>query len=90
MKKLIIVTVIALMITTIFYGVINIIISEGSLGNTRFEKVKNERQYFDGYWFYVIYDKETKVEYAFSGKGGLQVLVDKEGKPLIYKESEEK
>lgn len=86
MKKIIIATIIALVIMTIFFGIMNVIISEGDAENARFEKVNDEAQYFDGYWFYVIYDKETKVQYAFSGKGGLQLLVDEEGKPLIYKE----
>lgn len=41
--------------------------------------------------FYIVYDKETKVEYAFSvfpscTSGVLTVLVDAEGKPLLYEE----
>lgn len=40
--------------------------------------------------FYIVYDKETKVEYALSASsynyGVLTVLVDAEGKPLLYKE----
>lgn len=38
-------------------------------------------------WIYV--DKETKVQYLFikrSSGGGLTVLVDAEGKPLLYEE----
>ena len=38
----------------------------------------------------VMYDKETKVEYFMFGDfkcgGGITVLVDKNGKPLIYGE----
>ncbi len=35
----------------------------------------------------IYYDKETKVEYLIKGKnrgGGITVLVDQEGKPLLY------
>ena len=32
---------------------------------------------------FIAYDKETKVEY-FVFEGGLTVLVDKDGKPLLY------
>lgn len=35
---------------------------------------------------HICYDKETKIEYAFYGKYNMQVLVDTEGKPLLYKE----
>lgn len=38
----------------------------------------------------VMYDKETKVEYFMFGGykdgGGITVLIDKDGKPLIYEE----
>lgn len=38
----------------------------------------------------VMYDKQTKVEYFMFGGykdgGGITVLVDKDGKPLIYRE----
>ena len=38
-----------------------------------------------------MYDKETKVEYfmfgGFRNGGGITVLVDKDGKPLIYEGS---
>lgn len=38
--------------------------------------------------FYICYDKKTKVEYAVSNGyyncGTLMVLVDAEGKPLLY------
>lgn len=38
----------------------------------------------------VVYDSETGVEYAVSKDGLLTLLVDKEGKPLIYKKEEQK
>lgn len=43
----------------------------------------------DSYGIAVYYDKETKVEYAIknNGHGGtsLTLLVDQEGKPLLYR-----
>lgn len=42
----------------------------------------------------IVYDKQTKVEYAISNgpdnRGIFTLLVDQDGKPLLYKESEEK
>lgn len=41
---------------------------------------------------YIVYDKQTKVEYAVSdgsyNRGTITLLVDQEGKPLLYKEME--
>lgn len=50
--------------------------------------IKISDQLIGGYYLNIVYDKETKVEYAFYGKGGLQVLIDAEGNPLLYKEGE--
>lgn len=52
--------------------------------NERFVLIQQERR------GKVMYDKETKVEYFMFGDyrygGGITVLVDKYGKPLIYGE----
>lgn len=45
-----------------------------SCGNRRFERIGNR----------VIYDKETNVEYYKGAYGNMCVLVDADGKPLIY------
>lgn len=45
-----------------------------SCGNNRFESIGNR----------VVYDKETKVEYVKGPYGRMCVLVDEDGKPLIY------
>lgn len=42
----------------------------------RFERIGNG----------VVYDKTTNVEYYKGAYGNMCVLVDKDGKPLIYKE----
>lgn len=39
-----------------------------------------------GYTTYIVYDKETNVEYVKGSYGRMCVLVDKDGKPLIYQE----
>lgn len=49
-----------------------------SCGNSRFETVSY------GVGSKIIYDKETKVEYVVGSFGKMTVLVDKDGKPLIY------
>ena len=55
--------------------------------NDRFIRVTNTKM-IGGYPFNIFYDKETKVEYGFYAKGGLQPLVDAEGKPLLYEEGD--
>lgn len=35
---------------------------------------------------HIYYDKETKVQYIIGFKYGITVLVDAEGKPLLYEE----
>lgn len=60
--------------------------SEGnSIGKVdRFVEIANE------YHFYVVYDRKTKVQYAVSkggyNSGNVTLLVDSEGKPLLYEE----
>lgn len=36
----------------------------------------------------IYYDSDTKVEYVYTYEGGYEVLVDQEGKPVLYKEDE--
>lgn len=35
-------------------------------------------------YFQIVYDKQTKVEYAISKDGIFTLLVDADGKPLLY------
>lgn len=50
--------------------------------DNRFKKI------YSGWNYYVIYDTETKVMYSVSdgaeNKGTLTLLVDTDGKPLLY------
>ena len=60
--------------------------SSKSEGHTekRFETIAAEHH------FRVLYDKESKVQYAISNysynSGNMTLLVDKDGSPLLYKE----
>lgn len=55
--------------------------------NDRFIRVTYSKT-IGAHSFNIFYDKETKVEYGFYSEGGFQVLVDAEGKPLLYEEGE--
>lgn len=86
MKRIMIIMIILTVIVCIIgIWALYIFDSESIADNDRFKQI-GERQYFHGYWFYVCYDKETKVQYTFSGKGGIAVLSDSEGQPLLYEE----
>ena len=52
-----------------------------SCGNSRFETISY------GVGCKTVYDKETKVEYVVGSYGRMCVLVDADGKPLIYQEN---
>lgn len=53
------------------------------MNSLRFRTIRTEE------WFTIVYDFETKVQYAVStgsyNRGILTMLVDSEGKPLLYK-----
>ncbi|AZV58348.1 DUF6440 family protein [Clostridium sp. AWRP] len=60
----------------------------GEKSNKRFEEIFKEGTTFG---YKVIVDKETGVEYLFSYDGyagGLTLLVDKDGKPIIKSDNE--
>ena len=64
----------------------DVTISNNYAENERFIQIYNQSSK-DG--FRIYYDKETKVMYLISAiyeGGGITVLVDKDGKPLIYGE----
>lgn len=60
------------------------------IGNSRFEQVYFEHYYYDTpneMYTIILVDKETGVMYlyAYNGqRGGLTVMVDEDGKPLIW------
>lgn len=84
MKKIIISLLILIGIVLTGWLLKDVTISNNYAENGRFIKIDDE-----GY-FCIVYDVETKVEYAVSysqyNRGTVALLVDKDGKPLIYGE----
>lgn len=84
MKKIIISLLIIIGIVLTGWLLKDVTISNNYAENERFIKIDEE-----GY-FYIVYDVETKVEYAVSdgqyNRGTITLLVNKDGKPLIYGE----
>ena len=70
--------IILLMPTIVLLLIIGIACTSKSEGHIekRFVRISNESS------FYVVYDTKTKVQYAISN--GVTVLVDQDGKPLLY------
>ena len=65
----------------------DVTISNNYAENERFIQIYNQSSMKDE--FRIYYDKKTKVMYLISDiykGGGITVLVDKDGKPLIYRE----
>ena len=86
MKKIIISLLIIIGIILTGWLLKDVTISNNYAENGRFIQIYNQYSK-DG--FRIYYDKETKVMYLISAiyeGGGITVLVDKDGKPLIYGE----
>lgn len=87
MKKIIISLLIIIGIVLTGWLLKDVTISNNYAENERFIQIYNQSSMNDG--FRIYYDKETKVMYLISDiykGGGITVLVDKDGKPLIYGE----
>ena len=87
MKKIIISLLIIIGITLTGWLLKDVTISNNYAENERFIKIYNQSSMNDS--FRIYYDKETKVMYLISDiykVGGITVLVDKDGKPLLYGE----
>lgn len=84
MKKIIISLLIIIGIVLTGWLLKDVTISNNYAENERFVIIQQE---YNGK---VMYDKETKVEYFMYGGykvgGGITVLVDKDGKPLLFGE----
>ena len=86
MKKIIISLLITIGIVLIGWLLKDVTISNNYAENERFIQIYNQYSK-DG--FRIYYDKETKVMYLISDiykGGGVTILVDKDGKPLLYGE----
>lgn len=87
MKKIIISLLIIIGIVLTGWLLKDVTISNNYAENERFIKIYNQSSMNDS--FRIYYDKETKVMYLISDTykgGGITVLVDKDGKPLLYGE----
>lgn len=83
MKKIIISLLIMIGIILTGWLLKDVTISNNYAENERFIQIYNQDN------FRIYYDKKTKVMYLVSDiykGGGITVLVDKDGKPLIYGE----
>lgn len=84
MKKIIISLLIIIGIVLTGWLLKDVTISNNYAENERFVIIQQE---YNGK---VMYDKETKVEYfrfgGYKAGGGITVLVDKDGKPLLFGE----
>ena len=86
MKKILISLIVIIGIVLTGWLLKDVTISNNYAENERFIQIYNQYSK-DG--FRIYYDKETKVMYLISDiykGGGITVLVDKDGKPLIYGE----
>lgn len=84
MKKIIIslLIIIGIVLTGLLFK--DITISNNYAGNERFIQIYDQ---FSKDGFRIYYDKKTKVMYLISDiykGGGITVLVDRDGKPLLY------
>lgn len=87
MKKIIISLLIIIGIVLTGWLLKDVTISNNYAENERFIQIYNQSSVHDD--FRIFYDKETKVMYLISEiykGGGITVLVDKDGKPLLYGE----
>lgn len=86
MKKIIISVLIIAGIVLTGWLLKDVTISNNYAENERFIQIYNQHSKDN---FRIYYDKKTKVMYLISDiykGGGITVLVDKDGKPLIYGE----
>lgn len=86
-KKIVISIIVIFLLMFMAYIFKDLIAIKTTASNERFVEA-GQWQMINGYNIYVLYDSKTKVQYVFSGKGGFSVLVDQEGKPLLYKGEE--
>ncbi len=87
MKKIIISLLIMIGIVLTGWLLKDVTISNNYAENERFIQIYKQSSVSDR--FRIYYDKETKVMYLITDiykGGGITVLVDKDGKPLIYGE----
>lgn len=88
-KKEVVLSVIAIIMVVAFIVAVVLVMYKSINRDGSYEQAREDDRFIqissvDG-WIYV--DKETKVQYLFIKRynaGGLTILVDKNGKPLLY------
>jgi hypothetical protein len=86
MKKIIISLFITILVILIGWLLKDVAIPNVNATNDRFIKIYDQ---YSKDTFRIYYDKKTKVMYLITEiykGGGITVLVDKDGKPLLYRE----
>ena len=84
-KKIICLSLVILLFT--FVGCSDMNTTEDTLSQEDFSMfVLIEKETHYGYHYSIIYHKETKVMYALDHYNHFTVMVDTEGKPLLYEE----
>ena len=89
MKKIIISLLIIIGIVLTGWLLKDVTISNNYAENGRFIQIYNQSSNISNDGFRIYYDKKTKVMYLVSDiykGGGITVLVDRDGKPLLYGE----
>ncbi len=88
MKKITISLIVITITVGLAYILKDLIVLDTIANEDRFIKI-DRYNYTDTI---IVYDKQTKVEYAISdaayNRGTITLLVDQEGKPLLFKETE--
>lgn len=85
MKKIII--VLLAILTLAFYTAISIACAAPRVENAEKQKTEFEDMFgvlYEGVGDIVFYDRRTGVQYISRMHGGITVMVDSDGKPLIY------
>ena len=85
MKGIIISLIILICMGVLVYTIKDIMKEEIKVNEEWFIRLEKKQITSRGV-MYVYYDKETKVQYGYTANGGLTLLVDQEGKPLLYEE----
>jgi hypothetical protein len=83
MKKILFMCLIALGMMFTSCGSMSLYHAESYI-NERFEPITNVGNKYSQMEGNAVYDKQTKVIYVVSRTGAFTVMVDKDGKPLLY------
>lgn len=85
---------IVLRIVTVIVIILGIIVSVATIRLCAIDRKSDNNQFIkvsNGYHghYDVLYDKDTHVMYVDAGRGGFTLMVDEDGNPKIYDESQD-